>query len=133
QGNTGGEQLVDGDRGPFNVTGLYGQRAGWSLPGYPDRSWQPVSLPDTMGQPGIGWYRTTVNLRLPKDQDVSLGIRIDDNPTRHYRAELYVNGWLIGRYINDVGPQHSFPVPNGILNTNGTNTVAIAVWGTDAG
>ncbi|HKT05416.1 MAG TPA: beta-galactosidase [Rugosimonospora sp.] len=133
QGNSGGEQIVDPVRGPMNVTGLYGQRAGWSLPGYPDRSWAPVTLPHTMGTAGVGWYRTTVDLHLPQGQDTSLGIRIADDPARHYRAQLYVNGWLIGRYINDVGPQHSFPVPAGILRSDGRNTIAIAVWGTDAG
>ncbi|MEN3308257.1 MAG: hypothetical protein V7603_4459 [Micromonosporaceae bacterium] len=132
QGNTGGEQIVDPVRGPLNVTGLYGQRAGWSLPGYPDRSWSTVSLPATLPRPGVGWYRSTVDLHLPRGQDTSLGIRIDDDPARHYRAQIYLNGWLVGRYINDVGPQHSFPVPNGILRTDGRNTIAIAVWGTDA-
>ncbi|MFD1048360.1 beta galactosidase jelly roll domain-containing protein, partial [Kibdelosporangium lantanae] len=48
------------------------------------------------------------------------------------RALLYVNGWQVGQYINNVGPQHSFPVPTGVLNPHGTNTIAIAVWNTDA-
>jgi beta-glucosidase len=42
-----------------------------------------------------------------------------------------VNGWLIGRYVNNVGPQHQFYVPAGILNDHGANTLAIAVWGLD--
>jgi beta-galactosidase GanA len=134
QGNTGGQSLVDPVRGPMSVTGLYGQRAGWSLPGYPDGGWSTVSLPHTMpAGPGVGWYRTTVDLHVPEGQDVSLGIRVDDDPARHYRAQIYVNGWLIGRYINDLGPQHGFPVPDGILRQDGRNTIAVAVWGTDAG
>jgi hypothetical protein len=44
---------------------------------------------------------------------------------------IFVNGWQLGRYINDTGPQHDFPIPNGILKPNGTNTIAIAVWNTD--
>jgi beta-galactosidase GanA len=132
QGNTGGEQPIDPVRGPMNAGGLYGQRAGWSLPAYPDQSWMPVTLPATESRPGIGWYRTTVDLHLPAGQDTSVGVRIDDDPSRHYRAEIYVNGWLIGRYINDVGPQHSFPVPAGILHSDGTNTIALAAWGMDA-
>ena len=55
-------------------------------------------------------------------------IRISDDPSRHYRALIYVNGWLIGRYINDTGPETSFPVPAGILRADGRNTVAIGVW-----
>ncbi len=131
QGNTGGEQLVDTVRGVMNPTGLYGQRAGWSLPGYPDLGWGAVSLPAATQKTGIGWYRTTFGLHLPQGQDTSVGIRVDDDPAHHYRAELYVNGWLIGRYVNDVGPQHSFPVPDGILRGDGLNTIAVAVWSTD--
>ena len=48
-----------------------------------------------------------------------------------YRALLYVNGWMIGNYVNYLGPEHSFPVPNGILNPDGNNTIAIAVWNLD--
>ncbi|HEX3493627.1 MAG TPA: beta galactosidase jelly roll domain-containing protein, partial [Streptosporangiaceae bacterium] len=51
--------------------------------------------------------------------------------TADYRAFIYVNGWLIGRYVNNVGPQHQFYVPAGILNDRGPNTLAIAVWGLD--
>ena len=51
--------------------------------------------------------------------------------TADYRAFIYVNGWLIGRYVNNAGPQHQFYVPAGILNEHGTNTLAIAVWGLD--
>jgi hypothetical protein len=52
-----------------------------------------------------------------------VGIRITDDPT--------LLGWLIGRYINDVGPRRSSPVPPGILRTDGRITVAGAVWNTD--
>ncbi len=38
---------------------------------------------------------------------------------------------MIGNYVNYLGPQHSFPIPNGILNTDGRNTIAIAVWNLD--
>ncbi len=135
QGNLGGEHPVDPVRGPLNVGGLYGERHGWFLPGYPDGSWQSVSLPDrwsSMGlPPGIGWYRTTFSLHLPKHTDVPLGLKISDNPSRRYRAEIFLNGWLLGLYANDLGPQHVFSLPTGILNPNGQNTVAIAVWGED--
>ena len=55
-----------------------------------------------------------------------------DDASRHYRALLFVNGWQLGRYINDVGPQHTFPIPPGILRTGGRNTIAIAVWNEDS-
>ena len=132
QGARDGESLVDPVRGPLNTGGLYGERAGWSLPGFPDRGWKPVTLPASGTAPGVTWYRTTSTLDLPAGQDTSLGIEFSDSPQRHYRALLFVNGWQVGQYINDTGPQHSFPVPDGVLNPHGSNTIAIAVWNTDA-
>jgi len=131
QGSRGGEDLIDPVRGPMNTGGLYGERAGWSLPGYPDGSWTSTTLPTSDTTPGVSWYRTNVTLHLPKGQDTSVGLKIADDPSRHYRALIYVNGWQLGRYINDTGPQHDFPIPNGILNPNGANSIAIAVWNTD--
>ncbi|GAB3978896.1 hypothetical protein GCM10029978_072830 [Actinoallomurus acanthiterrae] len=133
QGQRGGERPVDTARGPMNTGGLYGERAGWTLPGHPDRSWANVSLPKADATPGVAWYRSTFRLDLPKGQDTSVGLTIDDDPSRHYRALIYVNGWLMGQYVNDTGPQHTFPLPTGILRPRGTNTVAIASWSTDAG
>ncbi|MFL6120096.1 beta galactosidase jelly roll domain-containing protein, partial [Actinophytocola sp.] len=130
QGVRGGEREIDPVRGPLSTGGLYGERAGWSLPGYPDSRWSDVTLPAGDARPGVSWYRTTVNLDLPAGQDTSLGLTVTDEPSRAYRATLFVNGWQVGNYVNQVGPQHSFPVPNGILNPNGRNTIAIAVWNT---
>ena len=127
QGNLGGEHPVDPVRGPYNNGGLHGERAGYHLQGYPDASWTPVSLPAAASAPGVTWYRTTVALALPATQDVSLALSITDTPTRDYRARIFVNGWHMGVYINKVGPQTVFVVPNGILNTHGENTLAIAV------
>ena len=33
----------------------------------------------------------------------------------------------MGQYIANVGPQHTFVVPNGVLDPDGENTLAIAV------
>ncbi len=131
QGSLGGENLVDPVRGPMNTGGLYGERTGMTLAGYPDASWSPVTLPSADPTPGVTWYRTSATLNLPKGQDTSVGLKIADDPARHYRALIFVNGWQLGRYINDLGPQHSYPIPNGILNPNGANSIAIAVWNTD--
>jgi len=130
QGNRGGEAGADPVRGPMNDGGLYGERMGWSLPGAPDAGWTQTALPDTVDQPGVQWYRTNVSLDLPAGQDVPVALKIDDDPDRHYRALIFVNGWQMGRYLNDKGPQHIFPIPTGVLNPHGSNTVAIAVWNT---
>ena len=139
-GSPGGISLQDPVRGIMNEAGLYGSDHGWDLPGYPDNGWQPVTLPDSWAArgmpPGIGWYRTSFPLHLPRDGYVPVDVQIGGpGPgagSADYRAFIYVNGWLIGRYVNNVGPQHQFYVPAGILDEQGDNTLAIAVWGMDA-
>ncbi len=138
-GDPGGTTLQDPVRGIMNATGLYGTDKGWDLPGYPDQGWQQVPLPDSWsarGVPaGVGWYRTDFSLNLPRSSyvpiDVQIGGAAPGAGTADYRAFIYVNGWLVGRYVNNVGPQHQFYVPAGILNDQGGNTLAIAVWGLD--
>ncbi|WP_073498487.1 beta-galactosidase [Actinacidiphila paucisporea] len=131
QGVRGGEDLLDTVRGPLANGGLYGERAGWSLPGYPDGKWKTVSLPTTDDRPGVSWYRTDAALDLPRGQDTSLGLTFTDDPSRRYRATIFVNGWQVGNYVNYLGPQHTFPVPDGILDPHGHNSIAIAVWNLD--
>lgn len=128
QGEHGGDDL----RGPYNEGGLYGERDGWLLDGERGSGWTPVELPVQAGVPGVMWYSTRVELNLPTDQDTSVGIRFRDPPGRHYRATLFINGWMMGNYISDIGPQHTFPVPNGILHPDGGNRIDIAVWKTDS-
>ncbi|MEU8518808.1 beta-galactosidase [Streptomyces sp. NPDC048577] len=131
QGARGGEGLVDTARGPMNTGGLYGERAGWTLPGFPDGDWSTTGPATRDATPGVSWYRTTAALDLPAGQDTSVGLKIVDDPGRRYRALIYVNGWLLGTYINHRGPQHVFPLPNGILAPHGENTIAIAVGNED--
>ncbi len=80
---------------------------------------------------GTSWYRTTFNLHIPTVDDASLGLTIGTPSTpqssANYRALIFVNGWNMGQYIADVGPQHTFVIPNGVLNPDGRNTLAIAV------
>ena len=138
-GSPGGSTLQDPVRGVMNEAGLFGSDNGWDLPGYPDGNWQDVTLPDSwssLGVPaGIGWYRTDFSLHLPANSYVPIDVQVGGpGPgagTADYRAFIYVNGWLIGRYVNNAGPQHQFYVPAGILNEHGPNTLAIAVWGLD--
>jgi len=130
QGNAGGENLPDPVRGPFNAGGLYGERMGWQLPGFADGGWKATTLPHGTDKPGLDWYRTTFRLDLPAGQDVPIALRIHDLAPHHYRAIVFINGWQIGRYISDVGPQTDFELPPGLLNQHGDNTIAIAAWST---
>ncbi|MER6524702.1 beta-galactosidase [Streptomyces sp. NPDC001508] len=122
-----GALAPDPARGPMNNGGLYGEREGWHLPGFADGGWRPVQLPYRRQEQGVAWYRTTFRLTVPGGVDASVGLVLDDDPARAYRAQVFLNGWNLGQYINDVGPQHTFVLPNGILNTRGTNTLALAV------
>jgi hypothetical protein len=92
-----------------------------------------VSLPYADPNPGTAWYRTTFDLNAPAGADASLGLNITDLVAKPYRALIFVNGWNLGQYISDVGPQHTFVLPNGILRPHGGNTLAIAVTSNAAG
>lgn len=131
QGNLGGEDLADPARGVDNNGGLYGERHGWYLPSYPDGDWATTTVPAATAMSGTSWYRTTFSLDVPAADDASLGLTIG-NPSQprssaNYRALIFVNGWNVGQYIANVGPQHTFAIPNGVLNPQGDNTLAIAV------
>ncbi|HSR98754.1 MAG TPA: beta-galactosidase [Kofleriaceae bacterium] len=131
QGNAGGESIADTVRGPLNNGGLSGERNGWHLPGFPDGGWATRPVPDTAAVAGTAWYRTQFSLSVPAGHDASLGIAIGDPDVRAsggaYRVLIFVNGWNMGQYIGNVGPQHTFIVPSGILDPRGANTLALAV------
>jgi beta-galactosidase GanA len=123
----GGSTIADAIRGPLNTGGLYGERNGWHLPTFSDASWQSVSLPRADTFQGVRWYRTDFTFAPPPGVDASIGLTLTDASTRAYRAQIFLNGWNLGQYINDVGPQHTFVLPNGILHANASNSLALAV------
>ena len=114
-------------RGPLNDGGLHGEREGWHLPGFDDGEWRSAGFPREGRRQGVTWYRTEFRLDVDPDVDASVGLTLEDDPERAYRVQIFLNGWNLGQYINDVGPQHTFVLPNGILRTRGPNTLALAV------
>ncbi|MFE6195193.1 beta-galactosidase [Streptomyces sp. NPDC057838] len=122
-----GATVPDPVRGPMNNGGLYGEREGWHLPEHDDRDWKETRLPRAERRQGVTWYRTGFRLDVDPGVDASVGLVLDDDPARAYRVQIFLNGWNLGQYINDVGPQHTFVLPNGILRTRGANTLALAV------
>ncbi|MFJ3795494.1 beta-galactosidase [Streptomyces sp. NPDC090088] len=124
-----GPVAPDPVRGPQNNGGLYGEREGWHLPGFADGAWEAAELPRADKGMGVTWYRTGFRLAVPDGVDASVGLVLEDDPERAYRVQIFLNGWNLGQYINDVGPQHTFVLPNGILRTRGANTLALAVLG----
>ena len=132
QGNKGGEDIQDPVRGNPNNGGQYGEREGWHLPGFPDASWAKADMAATKPYAGTTWYRSSFDLALPKDHDVTLGLSIGDpdkprSPNKRYRVLIFVNGWHMGQFIAHVGPQRTFVLPNGIVDPQGKNTIALAV------
>jgi beta-galactosidase GanA len=124
---TGGS--ADPLRGPLNNGGLYGERCGWHLPAFDDSRWAGAALPGTDTYQGVRWYRTSFRHTPPAGVDASVGLTLTDDATRAYRVQIFLNGWNLGQYINDVGPQHTFVLPNGILLPDTTNVLALAVLG----
>jgi hypothetical protein len=123
----GGSTTADPVRGPLNTGGLYGERNGWHLPAFADGGWQSTSLPRSDTVQGVRWYRTGFAFSPPRGVDASVGLTLTDTSTRAYRVQIFLNGWNLGQYINDAGPQHTFVLPNGILLANAQNVLALAV------
>jgi len=133
-GNLGGENYADKTRGPLNEGGLFSERQGWHLPDFDDSTWASGSPTTGIFSAGIAFYRTTFDLNIPSGVDYPIAITTMNSTATppHFRAQFYVNGYQFGKYINHIGPQTSFPVPQGILNYNGRNTLAVSLWATDA-
>ncbi|KAF8525605.1 glycoside hydrolase superfamily [Hysterangium stoloniferum] len=134
QGKLGGYTgYPDRTRGIFNEGGLFGEREGWHLPGFDTSKWQTRLLSEGLPNqdPGIGFFVTTFDLHMPSGTDIPISFVFDDDSAR-YRALLFVNGWQYGRRVGYLGPQIKFPVHQGLLNYNGKNTVAVALWSLDA-
>jgi beta-galactosidase GanA len=134
QGNLGGEDYVDTARGPLNEGGLYGERQGWHLPGFKDDEWSNSSPLVGFNGAGVHFYRTTFDLDIPDGVDYPIAVAVTNSTVNpHYRAQIFANGYQFGRYLNSIGPQKVFPIPQGILNYNGTNTLAISLWAQEKG
>jgi len=142
-GNFGGENYVDKTRGPLNEGGMWAERQGFHLPGIStDGAWKQSKGPtEGITKPGIAWYTTSFDLNMPQGYDIPLSVVFANNTgsspapatTTPYRLQLYVNGWQFGKYINHIGPQTRFPVPEGIWNYQGKNWVAISLWAMEEG
>ncbi|TAQ91582.1 hypothetical protein B7494_g56 [Chlorociboria aeruginascens] len=135
-GNLGGEKYVDRVRGPLNEGGLYAERQGFTQPYPPNSNWPAGSPLDGIQKAGVAFYQTSFKLDLPRDYDIPLTFNFGNTTTNgtvaDYRAQLWVNGYQFGKYTNNIGPQTSFPVPQGILDYYGTNWLAVELWAQQA-
>ena len=132
-----GAEGEDPLRSLYNVGGLHGERHGWHLPEHDDSAWEAAgSL--TAERPGIRWYRCSFTLDTAAGVDAAWRLavrspRFEDGRTDACQMVLYVNGWNIGIYIGDIGPQSEFTIPSGLLDHQGTNTLALWVAAKEAG
>ncbi|KAJ5819519.1 Glycoside hydrolase family 35 [Penicillium riverlandense] len=129
-GNLGGEDYRDQVRGPLNEGGMYAERQGFHQPQPPSQRWNSGSPLEGLSEAGIRFYSASFDLDLPSGYDIPLYFNFGNStsPPSAYRAQLYVNGYQFGKYVNNIGPQTSYPVPEGILNYHGTNWVALTLW-----
>lgn len=139
-GNAGLDENIDPVRGHLNEGGLYAERVGMHLPGYPDSKWDKLpSSNKSLSVPsaGIRVFRTVIPLSIPDGIDASISFRLTaaSNTTttpqglsNRLRALLFVNGYQYGRFTPHIGNQIDFPVPPGILDYDGDNTIAVTVW-----
>lgn len=158
QGQAGGSQAnIDPVRGPMNEDGIHGMRLGWHLPGFKPTGpeWSSGSPLTGFTHAGIKWYIAQFELSLDKDLDVPLGIELDAPAGTIASVEVFINGYQCtylsilsdfkpttnlffsltdGKFIPQIGPQTRFPFQPGVINNQGKNTIAVALWAqTDAG
>ena len=134
-GNLGGELYRDKSRGPPNEGAMFAERQGYHRPKPPSGNWtesNPIS--DGLIGPGVAFDTTSFDLTVPGGYDVPMAFVFANNSgaTGSYRVQLFVNGYQFGKFIPYFGPVFAFPVPEGILNYNGTNTVALTLWALDS-
>lgn len=120
----------------MNEGGLYGERLGWPLPSFVPESPQfSKSTPfDGLNSSGIEFYITTFHLNIDSDLDVPLGVELGAPAGTVARVMIWVNGYQYGKFEPHIGPQTRFPIPPGVINNRGLNTLALSLWAmTDTG
>ena len=127
-GKAGGQADIDPIRGPYNEGGLTAERLGWHLPGFDDSEWESGSPSEGFEGGDVMFYRTVADLDLPKGYDVSLAFELDAPEGAELRAQLYVNGYMFGKFIPHIGNQVTFPVFPGVLDYHGSNAIGLSVW-----
>ncbi|WPH04809.1 beta-galactosidase [Acrodontium crateriforme] len=128
-GNAGGDRTqLDPVRGPLAEGGLTAERLGWHLPGFDASHWASAAPSAGFKHAGIRFYRTSVPLSMPSGLDVSISMVLSAPKSSKYRAIIYVNGYQYGRFSPWIGNQVEFPVPPGVLDYQGNNDIAVAVW-----
>lgn len=119
------------------IGGLFAERQGYHLPGAPISSWNNSKLGPMEGlsEPGVAFYATTFKLDMPTGYDIPISLSFANNTdtTNSIRCQVYVNGYQFGKWIQNIGPQDTFPVPEGIWDYHGENHLAVSLWALEKG
>ena len=98
------DRYPDKVRGVLNEGGLFAEREGWHLPGFPTHTVDFMSRDLSLGLPGgragVGFFTTTFDLNIPQDLDAMFSFEFDKGAQKTgepYRALLFVNGWKFGK------------------------------------
>ncbi|KAF7185947.1 putative beta-galactosidase C [Pseudocercospora fuligena] len=129
-------EKLDPVRGPMNEDGLHGTRLGWHLPGFEVEGLEWTSDQPSVGlkKSGVRWYVSNFALAFPNDIDAPVSFDLEAADGSVASIELFVNGYQFGKSLPHFGPQTRFPVPPGVINNRGNNTIALVIWAmTDAG
>lgn len=94
----GAANTPDTFRGYINEGGLWAERIGAHLPGFPDQSWASGSPLSGVSKAGINFYRTTFALPVSVgiDAPVRLSVtRSNSTTVSNFRLQIYLNGWQV--------------------------------------
>jgi hypothetical protein len=105
-GNFGGEDYADLARGPRNEGSMFAERQGYHLPQPPSSTWRVASpISDGITTAGVGFFTTSFELHVPAGYNVPMSvllgnntIREDNGLSRHYRVQIFINGYQFGKY-----------------------------------
>ncbi|KAL3494409.1 galactose-binding domain-like protein [Aspergillus germanicus] len=129
---------VDSMKSPRGVTGFLlgnGTNSDWKLGGedYQDRKGRAPTTGLT--GPCLSFFTTEIDLDLPGGWSIPVYVKFarERNPDLNYRVQVFVNGWQFGKFNSNFGPQTTFPIPEGILNYRGKNTIALTLWSLEGG
>lgn len=103
--------FTDRLRGISNEGGTFGERHGWHLPGFAPATsdgWSLRRLSEGLphGAAGVGVFVTHIELDVPRGVDMPMSFVFDEGvgePGLAYRAYLYVNGWMMGKRVANLG------------------------------
>ena len=124
--DTGATRVAWRARGGL-LRGEGGQAPVVDFAGVERASTQEVVLPHGwVGAPeGVALYETSFRLEGVDPKRGALALAFD--PGRG-KANLYLNGFLLGRHWPERGPQRRFPLPWGVLSPDDENHLAVALW-----